>query len=138
MREDKMQKPIILVVDDSNDYREQVSKFLSRQYYVNLLEAKDGASAVSIMRAQECDVVIMDIKMPGQGGIDALEEIKNDVMLSNVIILSGWSDPQVISQAMQLGVFAYISKSDPDIFAVFSEKVESLLSAKGKLVKLKD
>lgn len=133
-----MQKPIILIADDSSDYREQVSNFLSRQYSVDLLEAKDGKSAVSIMQDQECDVVIMDIKMPGQGGMDALNEIKNDVVLSNVIILSGWSDHQVISKAMKLGVFAYISKSDPDIFLVLAEKVESLLSSKDKLLKLKN
>ena len=96
---------------------------------------KDGTLAIKEIKKNQFDLVILDIKMPEQDGIEVLSEIKDMIALSNVIVLSGWSDKQVMLKAFNLGIFAYISKSEPDIYELLQEKIESILISKGKLLK---
>ncbi|MCA9401756.1 MAG: response regulator [Candidatus Omnitrophica bacterium] len=135
LSKDKMEIPSVLLVDDSEEYRQQITKFLTNHYQMTLSEAKDGTSAVKMIKDHAYDLVILDIKMPGQDGIKVLNEIKDALPLTSVIVLSGWSDKQIVLQAMNAGVFAYISKSEPNIFDELKEKVESILISQGKLIK---
>jgi len=135
VKKNRMEKPNILLVEDSDDYRKQISNFINKRYQVNLSEAKDGTLAIEEIKMNKHDLVILDIKMPGQDGLEVLKEIKDVIALSSVIILSGWSDKQVMLKAFNLGIFAYISKSEPDIYELLQEKIESILISKGKLLK---
>jgi len=135
IKKNRMEKPNVLLVDDSDDYRQQISKFVQKNYQANLSEAKDGLQAIEEIKKNQFDLVILDIKMPGQDGMSVLEEIKDAIPLSNVIVLSGWSDKQIILKAFDLGIFAYISKSEPNIYEIVQEKIESILISKSKLIK---
>ena len=97
--------------------------------------ALSGDKGLELAKLNKYDLIILDIKMPGQDGLEVLREIKDTVELSNVIVLSGWSDKQVMLKAFNLGIFAYISKSEPDIYEILQEKIESILISKGKLLK---
>jgi len=135
LKKNRMEKPKVLLVDDSDDYRQQISKFVNKRYRVNLSEAKDGTLATKEIKKNRYDLIILDIKMPQQDGLEVLNEIKDVITLSSVIVLSGWSDKQVMLKAFNLGIFAYISKSEPDIYELLQEKIESILISKGKLLK---
>jgi len=135
IKKEKMQKPSVLIADDSDEYRKQISAFICNHYQVNLTEAKDGLEAVKEIKSKAFDLVVLDIKMPAQDGIGVLNEIKDIFPLSNIIVLSGWDDRNIILKIMNMRIFAYISKTDPEIFEILRDKVESLLISKGKLLK---
>lgn len=103
-------KPIrVLIVDDEG---ELVSALVER---LNLrgFEAHgvtDGTEALEYLGAQECDVVLLDVKMPGLGGLEVIRRIK--AMRSNleVILLTGHGSMKSIEEGMALGAFDYLMK----------------------------
>ena len=78
----------ILIVDDSSENRHLVELILSSSY-PNLLFAKDGAEALSILMNYKIDLVISDYEMPGTDGKWLLDNIQNHGVRTKVIIVSG-------------------------------------------------
>ncbi|MBN1396959.1 MAG: response regulator transcription factor [Bacteroidetes bacterium] len=79
----------ILVADDHEGFRRTLSSFLKSQYGIELVgEAADGREAVEKAKYLNPDLILMDIHMPGQNGIEATKTIKNHLPLTRVIILS--------------------------------------------------
>ena len=79
------------------------------------------------------DIILLDVRMPGISGIDAISEIKQISPDSRVIVISAWKSPDVATKAMSMGAFDYLDK--PVDFKVFQERLESALISIGKLVK---
>src|SRR5262249_30210812 len=67
-------RPVILVVDDDEGLRESFRLILDDEY--NLLEAPDGARALDILRSTHVDLVLLDVRLPGMGGVEVLERLK--------------------------------------------------------------
>jgi DNA-binding response OmpR family regulator len=67
----------VLVVDDEPSVREMLSDFLEMNNFI-CMQADNGESAVAVTRKERWDLIIMDIRMPGVSGIEALREIKRD------------------------------------------------------------
>lgn len=72
-------------------------------------EASDGKEAIRLALELKPDLIMMDINMPNMDGIEAIKEINKEVVLP-IIIISGYHDPELISRASQVGVFAYLVK----------------------------
>ncbi len=79
----------VLVADDHESFRRTLSSFLKSQYGIELVgEAADGREVVEKAKYLNPDLILMDIHMPGQSGIEATKTIKNHLPLTRVFILS--------------------------------------------------
>jgi len=99
----------VLLVDDEAQFVEIVSSRLeSRGFTVST--ASSGDEAVEIVERKEPDVVILDVVMPVQDGIDTLREIKRLRPLTEVIMLTGHGTVDSAIQGMRLGAYDYLMK----------------------------
>jgi CheY-like chemotaxis protein len=127
-----MKKPRILIVDDEKDARDNLSAFISRRFDCDIEEAGDGREAIEKVKAAQPDVILLDIKMPGISGIDAIGEIKKLSPNSRIIVVSAWISAEVVNQAVRAGASDYIGK--PVSLAAFGEKLKTVLISMGKLI----
>ncbi len=103
-------KPIeLLLVDDDPDFRGTVARrFLRRGYSVH--EAACGDEALKLLGRREFDVVVLDLVMPGIGGIEVLEKIKANHAEVEVVMLTGQGSIESAVRAMKLGAYDYLTK----------------------------
>ena len=80
----------IIVIDDQDALRSIVRRTLERHGHT-VMEASDGRAGVRLVREQPADLVITDIFMPGQDGIETLREMRKDFPAIPVIAMSGGS-----------------------------------------------
>lgn len=114
-RKQHMPTRIILAEDDSvirMDLREE----LQRQGYLVVGDVGDGQSAINLARELHPDLVIMDIRMPVLDGIEAARALTGE-RLAPVMLITGFSDNELIERAREAGVVSYITKPfrDSDI-----------------------
>ena len=104
----------VLIVDDHQVVREGLRKILEMDKQIQVIgEAQSGEEAIVKTNSLAPDVVIMDLKMPGMGGIVATHEIKNNRPDTNVLILTLYAE-DFVKQAIEAGASGYILK-DSDI-----------------------
>jgi DNA-binding NtrC family response regulator len=99
----------ILLVDDEKDFVEMLSMRLE-DAGDKVTPAYDGSMCLEKLKETPIDVVILDIKMPGMDGIQALREIKSRYPLIEVILLTGHGTTETAVQGMKLGAFDYLLK----------------------------
>ncbi len=102
-----MQK--VLVVDDDKVLRESLQKALRLNGFI-VETAENGQVAVSKTRANEFDLVVMDVNMPVMNGLEALEEIKELNQSIIVIILTAYSNINDAVKAVKNGAYNYLEK----------------------------
>ncbi|MFH1984269.1 MAG: response regulator [Pseudomonadota bacterium] len=103
-------KPInVLLVDDEADFLETLAKRLTRRQMA-VLTAGSGAAALGILATTDIDVVVLDVKMPGQDGIQVLKQIKKEKPLVEVILLTGHASVEAAISGMAMGAFDYLMK----------------------------
>ena len=102
----------VLLVDDVADLRFMLRLNLegSGQFHV-VGEAGNGLEGVALAREHQPDLVLLDIAMPLQDGMDALPEIRQVSPDSRVVILSSFGEQRYGDQAMRLGASAYVEKT---------------------------
>jgi DNA-binding NtrC family response regulator len=94
----------ILLVDDEKDFVEMLSMRLE-DAGDKVTPAYDGSMCLEKLKETPIDVIILDIKMPGMDGIQALREIKSRYPLIEVILLTGHGTTETAVQGMKLGAF---------------------------------
>jgi DNA-binding response OmpR family regulator len=99
----------VLVVDDELDFLETIVKRLKARK-IEVTGVESGFKALDAVMAQDVDVVILDVKMPGMDGIETLREMKKKQPLVEVIMLTGHASVESGIQGMQLGAFDYVMK----------------------------
>ena len=106
-----MSNPIkLLIVDDHPVFRFGLRTLLENQVDMIVIgEAENGHEAVELSNALEPDVILMDVDMAGQNGIDATTEILKDQPDANVLIVTMLDDETVFA-AMQAGAKGYLLK----------------------------
>lgn len=107
-----MERFKVLVVDDEDDFRETIVKRL-RGRNLDATGVASGEEALKIMAQESFDVVVLDVRMPGMDGIEALKEMKKRWPLTEVIMLTGHASVESGIQGMQLGAFDYVMKPVP-------------------------
>lgn len=99
----------ILIVDDEDCIRLVLSEFLkSREFSV--CEAKDGLHALEVFARERPDAVLLDLSMPGMGGMEALSRLSGEDPSIPVIMLSAHGDISLAVQAVKGGAYDFISK----------------------------
>lgn len=101
----------ILLVDDHALVRQGLRSLLEREGFLVVGEAADGLEALELCRALAPDIVVMDISMPSQNGLNAAREIKRTCPDSKVILLTQHSEDMYIADALEAGVSGYVLKS---------------------------
>src|SRR5574337_1711720 len=99
----------VLVVDDERPTRLLMEKELPRAGYA-VMTAESGEEALEKVRAQDFDVILLDLKMPGIGGMEALRRIRDSGASGEVVILTGHPDVDSAIAAMKLGAYDYLTK----------------------------
>ena len=111
-----MQRCIVIADDDPTII--SLVKLRLGMARFNVVATHDATSAVALVHAKEPVAVILDVQMPGGGGLSALSRIKSDPRLANlpVMMLTGERDTETVVQAMSGGANDYMVKPfDPDI-----------------------
>ncbi len=101
--------PSVLVVDDEHDFMETLVKRLKRRGF-NVTGVNSGLSALSLLKKEHIDVVILDVLMPGMDGIETLREIKLAWPKIQVILLSGHGGEEMGLRGMAYGAYTYLLK----------------------------
>ena len=101
----------VLWVDDHPIVREGMAAIMAAEGdIVSVGEAGDGQSAVSQYRALKPDVVAMDLRMPGMGGVDATIQIRKEFPAARIIVLTTYEGDQDIHRALEAGAQGYLLK----------------------------
>lgn len=101
--------PRVLLVDDEPESTEMLALRLGKRGFP-AARASSGEEALEHLAREGADVVVMDVKMPGMGGMRALERIRTEFPGVEVIMLSGHADMEVAVEGMRLGAFGYLMK----------------------------
>lgn len=99
----------VLVVDDEPSVREMLSDFLEMNNFI-CMQADNGESAVDVTKREKFDLIIMDVRMPGVSGIEALREIKREMPGQPVVMVTAVSEVETAVEAMRLGANDYVMK----------------------------
>ena len=99
----------VLFVDDETDFLDTVLKRMKKRD-VNVTGAESGEKALELLEREPVDVLVLDVRMPGMDGIQALREIKKNHPLVEVIMLTGHASMEVAIEGMELGAFDYLMK----------------------------
>ena len=106
----------IAIVDDHAIVRAGLRQFLAEQVDMTVVaEAANGREALDIVRQEIADIVLMDLSMPDQSGVDALAAIKARQPDLPVLILSGFPEEHYATTLLRQGASGYLNKEcDPE------------------------
>jgi DNA-binding NtrC family response regulator len=99
----------IFIVDDNEDLRFTLSDIIKSEGY-NVLESGEGTKALKLIKANNPDLVLLDMRLPGMDGMKILEEVKKFDTNIIVIMLTAFGDVKGAVKAMRLGAFDYLTK----------------------------
>ena len=117
----------ILIADDHAIVREGLKQIVAdTPDMVVAGEAADGPQVLELVRKDDWDVVVLDIAMPGRGGVDILKQLKNEKPGLPVLILSMYPEEQYAVRCLRAGASGYLTKeSAPDELVTAVQKVVS-------------
>ena len=99
----------VLVADDEEGIREFLAESLEKEGH-EIVQAADGAEALSLARAEPFDVIVTDLKMPKLDGMSLVRTLRTEQPDVEIIVLTAFGDVATAVEAMKLGVFDYLQK----------------------------
>jgi len=99
----------VLLVDDEESYLETAAK-ISRRKGIDVELCSIGKNVVDILKDKRCQVVVLDLKMPGMTGQEVLREIKGSLPAVQVIILTGHATSDDAAVCLTSGAFDFLIK----------------------------
>ena len=99
----------ILVADDDRTIRRNLVRLLEAEGF-RTLAAADGNEALALIRAEDPDAVLLDLKMPGRDGLDVLGALGPALAELPVIVLTAFGGSAAAIEAMRRGAYDYLSK----------------------------
>lgn len=115
----------VLLIDDEKELVTTLSERLD-------LRDVDNDWAISVeqgmgyVRERNYDWVVVDLKMPGLGGLDAIKAIKREQPLARIILLTGHSSTEELNEALRLGADKYLVKPvDIDVLLAYMQESKS-------------
>ena len=103
----------VLLVDDHAIVRAGLRGLLAAGGRAEIAEAADAAGAVAAMRATRPDLIVLDINLPGIGGLDLLRRMLAEDDRLRVLVLSMHAEPIYATRAIEAGARGYLSKNAP-------------------------
>lgn len=99
----------VLIVDDEEEFLNSIERNLRRRGLI-VYPAGNGQAALQVLSEKTIDVAVVDIKMPGMGGLELLDRIKRDMKTVEVILLTGHATVETALRGMKKGAFDYLLK----------------------------
>jgi DNA-binding NarL/FixJ family response regulator len=117
----------VLIVDDHTILRRGLSQIISETEDMEVSgEAESGAQAIKLARAQNFDVVLLDISMPDRNGLDTLKQLKKEKPKLAVLMLSMHPEEHYAMRALKAGAAGYLTKqSAPALLVTAIRQVAS-------------
>ncbi len=106
-QEPAQEKRSLLVVDDEPIIRQLCARALSN---FQIFEAADGQEALKILEKQSVDIILSDVMMPNLSGLELLSKVKQQSPDQAVVLITGYTEKEVILKALQSGADDFISK----------------------------
>jgi two-component system, NarL family, nitrate/nitrite response regulator NarL len=101
----------VLVADDHPLFRDGIARAVEQRPDLRLVAAvADGAEALARIRALAPDVAVLDVRMPGLDGVEILSALRAERRATRVVLLSAFSDREIVVAAVAAGVDGYLSK----------------------------
>ena len=115
----------VLIADDHPIFRAGLKETLATDPEVQVIgEADNGHRALELARKQRWDVVVLDISMPGKGGLEVLQELRRERPKIPVLILSAHPEDQLALRLLKAGAAGYITKEKaPEVLLTAIRKV---------------
>ncbi|MFZ4155201.1 response regulator [Streptomyces pseudogriseolus] len=109
----------VLLVDDHQVVRRGLRTFLEVQDDIEVVgEAADGAEGVALAGELQPDVILMDVKMPGMDGVEALRRLRELDHRARVLVVTSFTEQRTVVPALRAGAAGYVYKDiDPDALA---------------------
>jgi len=101
----------ILIVDDERSIRELLEIVLKKDGF-NVTSVRSAVEALTILKSSDFDLIISDIKMPDMTGIDLLRQLRETTFGGQFILLTAFASAETAIQALKMGAFDYILKTE--------------------------
>ncbi len=99
----------ILIVDDEPSVRALLKQLLEKNGYVCTL-APDASEARAYLGKHEFDLLLCDIRMPGESGLSLIRDVRKSHRDTGILMVTGIDDPQEAATALEVGVYGYVIK----------------------------
>jgi len=129
----------LLIVDDEEMMRNLLDRILSREGY-KIKTAENGMVALEVLKKENINIVISDMKMPHMNGFELLKIIKKEYPEISVIIMTAYGDTYTVKDALLLGADEYITKpfKSYEMSLVVERAYWRILSASSEVSNLKE
>ena len=104
----KKQKTTLLIVDDERNTRDALRKYFSKEFEITT--AEDGLIAINLLKNNNYDLVLTDLKMPGAGGMSVLDATLGKNPAPNCIVLTAYGSIETAVNAVKAGAFDFVTK----------------------------
>lgn len=115
----------ILLVEDFDDTRLMMKLWLQKKGY-RVIEAEDGEQAIELAQREQPDLIIMDMMMPGLGGLDATRQIREYQSLRQtpIVAVSAYGADEYRARALDAGCNEYVpTPFDPEALSLLIERL---------------
>ena len=120
--------PRVLLIEDDPDDADIVSQVLGKAKVATVETARSAEDGLRIFRKAEWDLVLLDYRLPGSSGLDALDRMRKIDADVPMIVLTGTGNDQIAADAIRLGANEYLSKDD--VLTVLPTAVRTFLEVK--------
>lgn len=126
-----MPRPTVLIIDDARTTRTHMRLLLEGTYAVQLADSGEAGLALARSLPQFPAAVLLDVQMPGMGGIECLRQFKTDEALRNipVVMVTTRGEEETLERCRELGCDGYVTK--PVQSRELFEVLRTLLRARG-------
>ena len=101
----------VVIADDHTIVREGLKQLLSAAGDLEVVgEARDGHEALQIVRENDFDVLLLDLSMPGKGGMELIKQVKSEKPKLRILVLSMHAEHQYAVRAIKAGASGYMTK----------------------------
>lgn len=105
----------IMLVDDHPGYRKGMAALIQSEPDLEVIaETGDGLDAIQLYAGKRPDIVLMDLRLPGMGGVEAIIAIRREFPDAKIIVLTTFDLDEDIYRALQSGAKSYLLKDTPD------------------------
>ena len=124
-------QPTVLVVDDDSSIRQTMEAIVCAAG-MKPLSARSGEEGLEVLRRSSVDIILLDVQLPGMGGLDVLRQVRETHPDVGVIVVSVVKDIPVAVEAIKLGALDYVTKdfSPGELSARVSKSLEHLRAAR--------
>jgi two-component system response regulator HydG len=122
-------KKTLLIVDDDIAHRTMLRILLDWQY--EIFEADDGSTAIEEAEKRDFDLILMDIRMPGISGIEALDQIRSLRPDVPILMMTAYFSDEIADQAKDRGAFGCLGK--PFNFKELKQNIQQAVTSASNL-----